>query len=56
MNHHHFDRLERNEIIERHMPYAFDECCWCGSYEGEPHERDCRWLLVRTELNLEVAA
>jgi hypothetical protein len=52
----HFDRLERNEIIDRADPYWFDLCSWCGSYEGEPHEDDCRWVRVRTELHLEVAA
>lgn len=51
-----YDYLERREIIERHMPYAFDECQWCGSYEGEPHEPDCQWVRIRLENKLEVAA
>lgn len=50
------DRLERNEILERHMPYAFDLCQWCEAPEGEPHQDDCMWVKIRNENNVQVAA
>ena len=50
------DALERREILERHWPYFFDLCGWCGSYENEEHDEQCDWVKIRSQHHLEVAA